>query len=37
VIADYQNGVSISQIAKDHQRTPGAIRSRLRKAGVIEN
>ena len=36
VINDYKNGVTISQIAKDHQRTTGAIRSRLRKAGIIE-
>lgn len=36
VIDDYQNGTPISHIAKEHQRTPGAIRSRLKKAGVIE-
>jgi len=36
VIAQFKEGVPITQIAKGHQRTPGAIRSRLKKAGAIE-
>ncbi len=31
----FTNGIKISQLAKVHQRTPGAIRSRLKKLGLI--
>ncbi len=37
VVEDYFNEIPISKIAKEHQRTPGAIRSRLKKAGVIDS
>jgi hypothetical protein len=33
----FANGTKIAQIAKDHQRTIGAIRSRLKKLGVIND
>ncbi len=31
----FANGIKISQIAKDHQRTAGAIRSRIKKLTLI--
>lgn len=31
----FTNGTKISQLAKDHQRTSGAIRSRLKKLKLI--
>ena len=33
----FTNGIKISQLAKDHQRTPGAIQSRLKKLGLIND
>ncbi len=31
----FANGIKISQLAKDHQRTPGAVRARLKKLKLI--
>ncbi len=36
VINEYRRGHSISKIAKGHKRTPGAIKSRLRKVGLVD-
>ena len=33
---EYHAGMSISEIAKVHDRTKGGIRSRLRKHGLVE-
>jgi len=36
LLANFNKGRSIKEIAKRHQRTTGAIRSRLKKMGMIE-
>ena len=37
LIKSYQEGLSVSQLAEKHQRKNGAIRSRLKKLGLIES
>jgi len=36
VIQAFQDGFTITQIAKNHQRTYGAIRSTIKKAGLLD-
>jgi hypothetical protein len=36
LIADFKQGVSIDDLARKHQRTKGAIESRLVRHGLIE-
>lgn len=36
LVREYQGGMKISEMAKSHQRTSGAIRARLKKQGLVE-
>lgn len=36
LVREYHGGMKISEIAKSHQRTSGAIRARLKKQGLVE-
>ena len=37
LLEEFSNGIKISEIAKLHSRTPGGIRSRLKKLGVLNS